>query len=122
VHQILECLDSCSIVKSFFYVVLCSDSLLLFFYVAGCQGEIAEDWRRLFVYAIGIVVGEFYTSFFTSFSTNTYRDHPLTAVVLLHRDFGSLTVVVSCSRPWISLVILLPRRCPLFFHSFGSLV
>jgi hypothetical protein len=67
---------SYSVVKLFFYVVLCSGSLLSFFYIAGCQGESAEDWRGLFEYAIGIVVGEFYVSFFKSFSTNSYCDHP----------------------------------------------
>jgi hypothetical protein len=59
---------SCFVVKSFSCVVLCGGSLLSFFYVAGCQGEGAEDWRGLFAHAIGIVVGEFYVSFVTSFS------------------------------------------------------
>jgi hypothetical protein len=97
VHQILIIGVSYSIVKSFFCVVLCSGSLLLFFYIAGCRGKSAEDWRELFVYAIGIVVGEFYVSFFTSFSTNSYCGHPLTAVVLLHHDLRlSLYLFLGC--------------------------
>jgi hypothetical protein len=82
---------SCSDVKSFFCVVLCSSSLL-FLYIAGCQGESAEDWRRLFVHSIGIVVREFYPSFFTSFSANSYHDHPL----------------------WFSCAVILGRYCILF--------
>jgi hypothetical protein len=85
---------SYSIVKSFFCVVLCSGCLLLFFYIAGCQGESAGDWRGLFVYAIEIVVGEFYASYFTLFSANSYCDHPLTTVVLLHCDLRSFAYLV----------------------------
>jgi hypothetical protein len=68
---------SYSVVKLFFCVVLCGGSRLSFFYIAGCQGESAEHCRGLFVYVIGIVVGEFYVSFFKSFSTNSHCDHPL---------------------------------------------
>jgi hypothetical protein len=78
---------SYSVVKLFFRVVLCGGSLLSSFYIAGCQGESAEDWKGLFVYVIGIVVGEFYVSFFKLFSTNSYCDHPLwfSYVVILGR-------------------------------------
>jgi hypothetical protein len=66
---------SYSVVKSFSCIVLCGGSLLLFFYVAGCQGESAEDRRGSFVHAVGIVVGEIYASLF--YFILCYRNHLL---------------------------------------------